>query len=334
MPCSTDELKQLWKVTNGWRVSASEGRSFCLKMTSAVEEPVHTLSSATHPFYTIRLDPTSTSALVAMTRQDPNKALAKSTTPLVGTSKSKDIPGIEVLTTALEDPQRRLPPNDGLVALLYPRAAAAMALDMVAKQNNPSEETARAAAEFECGRLVWDNDTQKYYLVHASMATPFTVAITSSPAWSRAEYTLEHPELPHNMVKLTRDGSGGGFLEVDTGVAARIDSFFLVDVAIAAVVIVALAEEKTKNVERFEAPPTSPPPAKLKKAKIEEMEIELESQQSLSDKEKAKLPKPKGSLRVLLWVVKFIVWVLTFTVKTLASVIISISGCLTRKGLN
>jgi hypothetical protein len=306
-------------------------------MTSAVEEPVHTLSSATHPFYTLRLDPTSTSALVAMTRHDPNKALAKSTTPLIGgSSKTKDPAGVEVLTTALEDPQRRLPENDGLVALLYPRAAAAMALDMVAKNNNPSEDSARAAAEFECGRLVWDNDTEKYYLVHQSMSTPFCVTIASSPAWSRVEYTLEHPELPHNMVKLTRDGSGGGYLEVDTGVAARIDSFFIVDVAICAVMIVALAEEKNHNVERFEAPPTTAPPAaKTKKPKIEEMELDLESQQSLSDKEKANLPKPtKGVLRVLFWALKFVVWVLTFTVKTLASVIISISGCLTKKGLN
>ncbi|OBT50155.1 hypothetical protein VE04_09566 [Pseudogymnoascus sp. 24MN13] len=336
--CSTEELKQLWKVTNGWRVSASEGRSFCLKMTSAVEEPVHTLSSATHPFYTLRLDPTSTSALIAMTRHDPNKALAKSSSPLIGGSKNKDKDpaGVEVLTTALEDPQRRLPPSDGLVALLDHRAAAAMALDMAAKNNNPSEDTARAAAEFECGRLVWDNDTEKYYLVHPSMSTPFCVTIASSPAWSRVEYTLEHPELPHNMVKLTRDGSGGGYLEVDTGVAARIDSFFLVDVAICAVMIVALAEEKTHNIERFEAPPTTAPPAaKTKKPKIEEMEMDLESQQSLSDKEKANLPKPtKGVLKVLFWALKFVVWILTFTVKTLASVIISISGCLTKKGLN
>lgn len=35
-PSSTEELKNLWKVTNGWRVSSSEGRSFCLKMTRYV----------------------------------------------------------------------------------------------------------------------------------------------------------------------------------------------------------------------------------------------------------------------------------------------------------
>jgi len=38
-PSTTEELIELWKVTSGWRVSASEGRAFCLKMTSAVEAP-------------------------------------------------------------------------------------------------------------------------------------------------------------------------------------------------------------------------------------------------------------------------------------------------------
>lgn len=35
-PSSTEELKHLWKVANGWRVSPSEGRSFSLKMTRYV----------------------------------------------------------------------------------------------------------------------------------------------------------------------------------------------------------------------------------------------------------------------------------------------------------
>ena len=30
---TNEELQELWKVANGWRVSNSEGRSFCLKMT-------------------------------------------------------------------------------------------------------------------------------------------------------------------------------------------------------------------------------------------------------------------------------------------------------------
>ena len=110
-PSTVEELKELWKVANGWRVSASEGRTFCLKMTSLPEEPIHTLSSASStPFYTLKVIPTSTSAQVSMTRQDPNKP--STNTPRIR-SKDKDT---DVLTTTLEEPTRRLPPNDGLVA--------------------------------------------------------------------------------------------------------------------------------------------------------------------------------------------------------------------------
>jgi hypothetical protein len=44
----TKELKDLWKVTNGWRVSASEGRTFCLKMTRYVTGVLHHLSLDFH----------------------------------------------------------------------------------------------------------------------------------------------------------------------------------------------------------------------------------------------------------------------------------------------
>jgi len=276
-----------------------------------------------------------------MTRQDPNTKIKASSSPkLGGTPRS----GVEVLTTTLEETIRRLPPNDGLVALLYPRAASNMVIDLAAKANRQGQdaEAIVAAAEKECGRLVWDDDTKMYYLVHPASAMPFKVQITSSPAWSRVEYTLEHPELPRNMVKLTRDGAGGGFLEVDTGVAARIDCFYIVDVAICTVLIVALAEEKTQNVERFEAPPSIAPMSpktkkELKKGakspKIDEMEIDLESQDSLKI-DKSNLPRStRGLLRCLYVMFKCIFWVLTFTVNMAAKIIIALSECLTKRGL-
>ena len=300
-PSSTEELKELWKVTNGWRVSASEGRSFCLRMTSALEEPVHTLSSSSQPFYTLRLDPTSTSAQMTMTRQDPNKPAKGDGSPKLLTS-SKPNTGIEVMTTTLEEHARRLPPNDGLVALLYPRAASNMAIDLINKANRTDSEQVLAAAERECGRLVWDEDSKRYYLVHPALSTPFVVAITTTPAWSRAEYVLEHSQLPRNLVRLVRDGSGSGYLEVDTAVASKIDCFYVVDVAICAIMLVAIAEEKKTNVERFDAPPSLGPgsplspkmPKKAKKADrksvtMEEFELDLESQSSLKlKKEKHK----------------------------------------------
>jgi len=158
-PSTVEEMKELWKVVNGWRVSNSEGRVFCLKLSSSAEEPVQTLSCATQPFYTLRIVPTSTSAQMTMMRHDPNKAIKESS---MLRRASKPDTGVEVLGTPLEESARRLPPNDGLVALLYPRAASNMVIDLA---NNPTPradvESVMAAAERECGRLVWDEDTKK-----------------------------------------------------------------------------------------------------------------------------------------------------------------------------
>lgn len=267
----------------------------------------------------------------------------------MGGKAAKEGNGVEVLTTTLEETQRRHSPNDGLVALLCPKAATEVALGMAAKST--SEEALQAAAEFELGRLVWDDDTSKYYLTHPNLTTPFCVAVKEYKAWSKVEYTLEHPFMPHNLVKLIRDGAGGGSLEIDTGVAARIESYYLVDVAVCAILIVAFEEEKKNNIERFEAPPpvpsktspkASPKPGSLfegkfggsKKVKIQEMEIDLESQSSIK-KEGSDLPKPtKGALKLLYWAFKFVVWILTVTVKAMAAIIIGLSKCLTKKGLN
>ncbi|RAL67844.1 hypothetical protein DID88_008570 [Monilinia fructigena] len=284
-PSSSAELKELWKVTNGWKASASEGQKFIMKMNSAVEEPIHTLSSATQPFYTIRLDPTSTSAQVTMTRQNPAKSPRKSQSPKTGVFPKGDS-HMEVLITTLEEYSRRLPQTMAWSlssTLTQPRVLAA---DLAGRSNVADSALVLAAAERECGRLLWDDDTKKFYLRHPAVSTPFLIAINSSPAWSRVEYTLEHPELPHNLVRLVRDGSGTGFLEVDTGVAARIDAFYIVDVAIAAVMLAAMDEEKRMHIERFEAPPAAPVQPDTPRSKRRsflrggQMELDVESQES------------------------------------------------------
>jgi hypothetical protein len=342
-PTSNDEMKELWKVTNGWRVSASEGRSFCLKMTSSPEEPVYTLSSATQAFYTLRLDPTSTSAQMTMTRQDPSKTV-KESSPKLGSS-SKPNTGLEVLSTTLEEAARRVPPNDGLVALLYPRAASNMVIEMANKPNRQDQESIQEAAERECARLVWDEDSKRYYLVHPTTGTPFHISIQSSPAWSKVEYTLEHAELPRNLVRLVRDGAGSGFLEVDTAVAAKIDCFYIVDVAICAIMLVAIEEEKARDIERFDAPPSlapmSPKSTSSKKwkreskrekdMKMEEFEMDLESQTSMKEKKEVEKEKVPGFLGLVWMILKCFVWTLTISCKALAKIIIFISSCLTRK---
>lgn len=280
-PCATDDLKVLWKMANGWQAAPSEGRLFTLALAQDKDAPVYTLSSASAvPFWSLRLDPTSASAHISLSRHDPSKSLktatkrASATVPAHDASSasgsrsssaaaSSSSPGakhwVEALTTTLlEEESRRYPPNDGLVALLMPAAATKLALE---KADDPASA---AAAENECARLVWDHDTGTHFLVHNALAKPFCVTVERNPAYSRTEYTLEHDESPRHLAKLTRNGTGGGWLELDTAVAAQIGARYILDVAVAALLLVAADEDRRSpaSVEAFEPPPP-PPPAVL-----------------------------------------------------------------------
>ncbi|ODA79208.1 hypothetical protein RJ55_04801 [Drechmeria coniospora] len=253
--CTTEQLKSLWRAINGSKASPSEGRIYRLSMTRARDAPVYTLSSASsQPLYILRLDPTSTSAYVTLTRHDPSKP-CKVPDRRISSSSISNGDGKkhwqEALTTTLEEESRRHHPNDGLVALLMPTPATRMAVE---KSDDP---VAVAMAESECARLVYDEDTAKYFLVHEALATPFCVAIEGSPAYSRVEYTLEHHESPRHLAKLMRDGTGGGWVEIDTLVASLVDSCYIIDVAVTALLLVAASDDKNlpAPLETFEPPP-------------------------------------------------------------------------------
>ncbi|KAK3693664.1 hypothetical protein B0T22DRAFT_46629 [Podospora appendiculata] len=275
---TTEELRGLWKVVNGWKASHLEGRTFCMRLTADRDgPPLYTLTSASaQPFYSLRLDPTSASARVTLSRYDPNKPfkgnMAISLTNGTGTPSPRASSSSkfetknekhdakhwqEVLSTALEPATRKQPPGDGLVAELWPAAAARLAADRA------NDATTVMLAEHECGRLVWDADSGNHFLVHPALAMPFCVTVErhAAPYGNRTEYTLEHVESPMHLGRLTRDGSGAGWLEVDTAIAAKIDAVYLVDVVVAALVLVAHADDQFTIVETFEPPPVIGDPA-------------------------------------------------------------------------
>jgi competence protein ComGC len=318
-----------------------------MKLTQEKDAPVYSLSSATQPFYNLRLDPTSASAYVTLTRHDPNKPY-KAPKPEASSSASSIISGVvghsstgsgskvtdtkhwqEALTTTLEEESRRHPPNDGLVALLMPTPATKMAIE---RSQDPASVM---LAERECARLVWDEDSSHHFLVHPALATPFCVTIERSPSWSRVEYTLEHNESPQHLAKLTRDGTGGGWLEIDTGIASKIESYFIVDVAVTALLLVAQGDEKNNPImEVFEPPPplilTAKQEKRLskmgkreekknKKRNMEAFEIDVESQDESLGKGKSKEKEDKLPflIRVIVKIVKGLftcfIWLLTIS---------------------
>ncbi len=259
---TTEELRDYWKAANGWKASAMEGRTFCMKLLPEKDAPIYTLTSRTQqPLYHMRIDPTSASAYVTLSRHDPAKPCkdkdptdaSRNATGLLSALREAEgkQPWQEALTTTLEEPSRRLPPNDGLVALLYPSAAARVAVE------RPHDVAAVAAAERECARLVWDEDSANYFLAHPAVATPFCITVERSPAWSRTEYTIEHIESPQHLGRLTRDGTGEGWMELDTLVAAHVESYYVLDVAAAALLLVARLDEKNVLVEQFAPPPAA-----------------------------------------------------------------------------
>ncbi|KAI2463228.1 hypothetical protein F4781DRAFT_437662 [Annulohypoxylon bovei var. microspora] len=364
---TTEELRDFWKAANGWKASAVEGRTFCMKLIPEKDTPIYNLTSSTaQPFYHMRIDPTSASAYVTLSRHDPSKPYKggdPTTSPrssgfLGALRESESKPWQEALTTALEEPSRRLPPNDGLVALLYPTGAAKVALE------RPDDIQAVMAAERECARLVWDEDSQNYFLVHPALASPFCITIERNPAWSRTEYTVEHIESPHHIAKLTRDGTGEGWIEIDTLIAGQIEAYYILDVAASALLLVANIDEKNVLVEHFEPPP----PAHLrtstsnsdfrrsssrlstkilnkksgkKRGRLEELELDLESQASslggklnIKDQDKEKLP---GTTRTIIKLLGFgfkcVIWALTLAFKALMAVIVGLSKCLTSEKL-
>lgn len=374
---TTEDLREYWKTANGWKASAAEGRTYCMRLVPEKDTPVYHLTSTTQPLYHLKISPTSASAYVTLSRHDPNKPF-KERDPSADSrpgggilaalreAGDKNRTWAEAITTTLEEESRRLPPNDGLVALLYPSAAAKMALE------RPGDMQAVMTAEHECARLVWDEDSQNYFLVHPALATPFCVTVERNPAWSRTEYAIEHIDSPQHLARLTRDGTGEGWLEVDTLVAGRIDSFYLLDVAVCALLLVANLDEKNTRVEQFEPPPPSlQPPAtahlrdsllsrmsgrssdggsskKKKKTRrdgkaghgrLEEFEMDLESQTSslgkqLEVRNRGKLPSTTRTvIKLISFAFKCVIWALTLAFKALVAVVSGLSKCLTSEKL-
>ncbi|KAI0436831.1 hypothetical protein F4803DRAFT_201270 [Xylaria telfairii] len=380
-PVSTsEELRDYWKAANGWKASSLEGRTFCMRLFPEKDTPVYTLTSRTQqPFYHMRIDPTSASAYVTLSRHDPSKpckeadpaaATSRNSTGLLGAIREAEAKQAwqEAMTTTLEEPSRRLRPNDGLVALLYPSAAAKVAVD------RPYDVAAVAAAERECARLVWDEDSANYFLVHPAVATPFCITVERNPAWSRTEYAIEHIESPQHLGRLTRDGTGEGWMELDTLVAGRIESYYVLDVAAAALLLVAHIDEKNVLVEQFAPPPAvhlrdASPAArsvtagfqrtlsskilgtgkdkdtkekkkkdKKKRGRFEVFELDLESQASslggkldVKESDREKLPgTTRTIIKLLGFAFKCVIWALTLAFKAAMAIIVGLTKCITK----
>ncbi|CEJ56137.1 hypothetical protein PMG11_02358 [Penicillium brasilianum] len=150
------ELEMLWEAANGQRPQNLAG-AFNLHMTRT-GPATFTFGNSQQPFYTLQ---TYDNDELSISRGAPCKP-------------NSDVP---IMTLSLEDRGRREHPHDGLVALLFSRLAAMLAIeqaDEISKfhQLAPSEAAEvenqalrRAAAQESC-RLSWNRNSRLYELRH------------------------------------------------------------------------------------------------------------------------------------------------------------------------
>ncbi|PLN85733.1 hypothetical protein BDW42DRAFT_131360 [Aspergillus taichungensis] len=158
---SSEELNSLWDAANGQR--PQNIKPFNLHMTRT-NPATFLFGDPERPFYTMQTFSTNE---MSVTRSNPSRP-------------NSNIP---VMMLKIEDRQRRKPPNDGLVSLLFSRLAAMLAIDQAeesakARRLTPTEAAEleahalrRAAAQESC-RLSWNSKKQVYELYHPSLTRP------------------------------------------------------------------------------------------------------------------------------------------------------------------
>ncbi|KAL9108337.1 MAG: hypothetical protein Q9227_006936 [Pyrenula ochraceoflavens] len=156
---SLHDLDTLWKATNGQGPDLPV-ESFTLQIVRTTPVTFSVGLSQSQPFYHFKTLPTNE---LAITRYHP--------------SRPKKLP---ILRLGIEDPARRLPPNDGLVSYIFPKLAAMLAMDQASqlaeryglasttKEEMEKEALTRAAAQ-EASRLRWNHEDGRYELFHPSV---------------------------------------------------------------------------------------------------------------------------------------------------------------------
>ncbi|CAL5867500.1 uncharacterized protein PFLUO_LOCUS1719 [Penicillium psychrofluorescens] len=157
---STSELGILWQTANGQRPPELCG-TFSLPMTKT-DPATFTFGHSQQPFYTLQTYSTNE---IALSRGDPSKP-------------NRNVP---IMMLSLEQRSRRDHPHDGLVALLFSRLAAMLAIEQaeeIGKEHHlsPTEaakveaDALKSAAAQESCRLSWNRNSRLYELRHPSLS--------------------------------------------------------------------------------------------------------------------------------------------------------------------
>ncbi|GAD96759.1 conserved proline-rich protein [Paecilomyces variotii No. 5] len=183
---SAEDLEVLWEIANGQR-HQNVVSTFNLQV-ARVDSATFTFGDPHVPFYAMQ---TFSANELAITRTYPRKP-------------SRSVP---VMMLNLENKGRRQPPNDGLLALIFSRLAAMLAVDQAAELSRqhrlaPTEavevetDAIRRAVAHESCRLVWNESQKRYELRHPALAKRKIAALVGhdgiplSPVQTRDPGTL------------------------------------------------------------------------------------------------------------------------------------------------
>ncbi|KAI9844017.1 MAG: hypothetical protein M1837_005952 [Sclerophora amabilis] len=331
-----EELADLWDAANGQSTS-EKGRTFALKMirdgtidsTSGGFVPSSkesfrfggTEDQVFYDFQTLQAnDFDAPHSECNLCRHDPIKRAV-----------------IPVMNFSLQPESRRGPKEDGLVALILPKLAAMMALDKATSEagtlHSPkaeseayANEAARIAEARESCKLFWDFDSQRYYLHHPSLKNGagqrFTVVIDGTAGFdvpgARGTIRLLESDSQETLVSLE---FGTATLLINTVATSRVESLYIVDVVVSAILSVAVVEGRKFRKNRFSCPP-----------QIASGPITTEVKAGITQAQRDDLPKPaRGILNVLFLAYQFVVWILTAAVSAIAAVVVGVSACVSKR---
>ncbi|OAL23543.1 hypothetical protein AYO20_10988 [Fonsecaea nubica] len=163
------ELEKLWEASHGTE-PASSIKSFDLEMARTEEATFVFGSHPSLPFYTLQTYDTNEIAISKTCPSKTNSSSAGAESPVTR----------DVVLCPLEPGPRRLPPNDGLVAFIFPKLAALLAINQsaaLARQHNlaPTDrdeieaQAVRRAAQQEACHLRYNANGGFYELEHPAI---------------------------------------------------------------------------------------------------------------------------------------------------------------------
>lgn len=188
---------------------------------------------------------------------------------------------IPVMSFNLEPASRRDSPQDGLITTLYPKIAAMMALDSAAQLHTSSTgdmealriSAVREAARKEECKLFWDHDSQRYYLLHPGLKSSSSNNNSNKGDGDEGQRFVIIPETPAAGVGFDVPGARGTIrlmdttpanntllslefgtatLLIDTAATTKIPSFYMVDIAVSALIAVALVEGRKARTTQMQ----------------------------------------------------------------------------------